>query len=405
MKRKIIVYDMNYFYAQVEERDNPSLKNQAVIVGGKPDERGSIVATCNYVARDYGIHAGMPSHEAFLLCKRAIFIYPRMSLYAEISHQIHLICEEYSDRIEYVALDEGYIDVTNTEHLFGGADKIALEIQRKILERTGLTSSVGVGYSKMSAKLSAGMIKPMGYFNMDTREKWLEVMSDKPVEKISGIGDRIQFRLNIMGINTIKELQEADPYRLKKEFKNVMSEWLLAVAWGYDEREVITEYTEKSIGRSCTLVQNTRDMRIIKNALIDLIKIVCYKTKKRGEFATEIALKIRYNDFQGQSKTKALPFPIDEPMEVLEVVMELWERVDPNKDIRGVGVSLGGFVKTKTKQIALGEDYDLTKKMKIAQLKMDIREKFGYRVIEEVIDSEKEKDDRGKVVRRVYLRI
>ena len=178
--------------------------------------------------------------------------------------------------IEYVALDEGYIDVKNTEWLFGGADKMALELQEKILKITGLTCSVGVGYSKMSAKLAAGMIKPSGYFNMDTREKWLEVMSEKPVEKISGIGDKIQLRLNNIGIHTIKDLQNADIFILRKEFKRVGSEWLHAVAWGYDERDVITEYTEKSIGRSCTLEKNTKDWAWIKNTIIDLIKIVCY---------------------------------------------------------------------------------------------------------------------------------
>ncbi len=99
-----------------------------------------------------------------------------MSHYAEISHQIHLICEEYSDRIEYVSLDEGYIDVTFTEHLFGGADKIALEIQQKILRITGLTCSVGVGYSMMSAKLSAGMIKPLGFFSTGYKNNFFKII-------------------------------------------------------------------------------------------------------------------------------------------------------------------------------------------------------------------------------------
>ena len=361
MKRKIIVYDMNYFYAQVEERDNPTLKTVPVVVGGKPDERGSIVATCNYEARSYGIHAGMSSGDAFRLCKRTIFIHPRMSHYAEISHQIHLICEEYSDRIEYVSLDEGYIDVTFTEHLFGGADKIALEIQQKILRITGLTCSVGVGYSMMSAKLSAGMIKPLGFFNMDTREKWLEVMSPKPVEKISGIGDKTQERLNALDIYTIKDLQDADPFILKREFKKIWSEWLHAVAWGYDEREIISEYTEKSIGRSCTLEKNTKDWAWIKNTIIDLIKIVCYKTQKRKEFATFICLKIRYADFESITRTKSFPEGTNEPMEVLEIIMELWERCDKDREIRAIGVSLGEFKKTKVRQIALGEDYDMEK--------------------------------------------
>lgn len=405
MKRKVIVYDMNYFYAQVEERDNPNLKGIPIAVGGKPDERGGIVATCNYEARSFGVHAGMSSGDAQRLCKRLQFIYPRMSYYGEISHQIHMICEEYSDRIEYVALDEGYIDVTFTEHLFGGADKMALEIQRKILEKTNLTCSVGVGYSKMSAKLAAGMIKPLGYFNMDTREKWLEVMSDKNVEKISGIGDRTQERLNALGIVTIRELQNADPYILKKEFKTVWSEWLMAVAWGYDEREVINEYTEKSIGRSCTLEKNTKDWAWIKNTLIDLIKIVCYKTQKRKEFATFICLTVRYASFQTITRTKSFPEGTNEPKEVLEIIMELWGRCNDNEEIRAIGVSLGEFRKSKVKQIALGEDYDMEKRAKIAKLKAEIRGRFGYKVIEEPIDAEKEKDKNGKIIRRTYLRI
>jgi len=145
-----------------------------------------------------------------------------------------------------------------------------------------------------------------GYFNMDTREKWLEVMSEKPVEKISGIGDKIQERLNNLNIFTIKELQNADPFMLKQEFKKVWSEWLLAVAWGYDEREVVTEYTEKSIGRSCTLSRDTKDWGVIKNTLIDLIKIVSYKVQLRGEIPKHINLKVRYSDFTGIARTKEL---------------------------------------------------------------------------------------------------
>lgn len=405
MGKKIVVYDMNYFYAQVEERDNPKLKGVPVAIGGLPNERGGVIATCNYEARAFGIHAGMPANDAFKLCKSTIFMYPRMEYYKQIAIQIHALCAEYSDTIEYVALDEGYIDVTHTEWLFGGADKIALELQEKILKVTGLTCSVGVGYSKMSAKLAASMIKPLGYFNMDTREKWLEVMSPKPVEKISGIGDRIQERLNAIGIVTIKELQDADIFLLKKEFKKVGSQWLHSVAHGYDERAVITEYTEKSIGRSCTLEKNTKDWAWIKNTLIDLIKIVCYKTQKRKEFATFICLKVRYANFETITRTKSYPEGTNEPKEVLEIIMELWERCHENEDIRAIGVSLGEFRKSKVKQIALGEDYDMEKKAKIAKLKAEIRGKFGYKVIEEPIDAEKEKDKNGKIIRRTYLRI
>ena len=172
-------------------------------------------------------------------------------------------------------------------------------------------------------------------------------MSDKPVEKISGIGDKTQERLNAIDIYTIKDLQDADPFILKREFKKVWSEWLHAVAWGYDEREVVTEYTEKSIGRSCTLEKNTKDWAWIKNTIIDLIKIVCYKTQKRKDFATFICLKIRYADFESITRTKSFPEGTNEPMEVLEIIMELWERCDKDREIRAIGVSLG-------------EDYDIS---------------------------------------------
>ena len=176
-------------------------------------------------------------------------------------------------------------------------------------------------------------------------------------------------------------MQDADPFILKREFKKVWSEWLHAVAWGYDEREVVTEYTEKSIGRSCTLEKNTKDWAWIKNTIIDLIKIVCYKTQKRREFATFICLKIRYADFESITRTKSFPEGTNEPMEVLEIIMELWGRCDKDREIRAIGVSLGEFRKSKVKQIALGEDYDMEKKLSSLNSRQRLEINLGTRLL------------------------
>lgn len=124
-----------------------------------------------------------------------------------------------------------------------------------------------------------------------------------------------------------------------------------------------------------------------------------------GNIPKHINLKVRYADFTGITRTKELHNSINEPKEILAVIEELWERVDKTKDIRAVGVSLGNFTKQKTRQIALGEDYDINKKAKLQELKANIRDKFGYKVIEETIDSDKEKGKNGKVIRGTYLRI
>ncbi len=168
---------------------------------------------------------------------------------------------------------------------------------------------------------------------------------------------------------------------------------------------VNSHFPDGTPGRSCTLEKNTKDWAWIKNTIIDLIKIVCYKTQKRKEFATFICLKIRYADFESITRTKSFPEGTNEPMEVLEIIMELWERCDKDREIRAIGVSLGEFKKTKVRQIALGEDYDMEKKVRLAKLKAEIRNKFGYKVIEETIDCQKEKGKDGKIVRRTYLRI
>jgi len=161
--RKIIHVDMDAFFAAVEQRDNPQLKDKPVIVGGSPDSRG-VVATCSYEARKYGIHSAMASSRAGQLCPHAVFVKPRFQAYKEASQKIHQVFQQYTDLIEPLSLDEAYLDVTETSACDGSATLMAKEIRQKIVESTQLTASAGISYNKFLAKVASDINKPNGQY-------------------------------------------------------------------------------------------------------------------------------------------------------------------------------------------------------------------------------------------------
>ena len=183
MGNTIIHVDMDAFYAAVEARDNPELQGKPLIIGALPGERG-VVSTCSYEARKYGVRSAMPISEAHRLCPNGIYMRPNFHKYEEASGQVHEIWGKYTDLVEYISLDEGFLDVTASMNLFGGAAKIGHEIKEKVKERTGLTCSVGVGYSMMSAKLASEEKKPDGFFEILTPEALKNLILDRNVRII-----------------------------------------------------------------------------------------------------------------------------------------------------------------------------------------------------------------------------
>ena len=168
MERTIIHVDMDMFYAAVEIRDNSELAGKPLIIGALPHERG-VVSTCSYEARTFGVRSAMSIKEAYKLCPHGIYMHPNGYKYIEASSQIHEIWGGYTDIIEYISLDEGFLDVTGSLCLFGGAAKIGHEIKSKVKSHTGLTCSVGIGYSLMSAKLASEEKSLMGFMKYQRR--------------------------------------------------------------------------------------------------------------------------------------------------------------------------------------------------------------------------------------------
>jgi len=201
----IIHVDMDAFYAAVEVRDNPDLRGKPLIVGALPHERG-VVSTCSYEARKYGVRSAMPISEAYRLCPDGIYMRPNFHKYEEASEQVHEIWNDYTDVVEYISLDEGFLDVTGSLGIFGGAEKIGHEIKCRVKSRTGLTCSIGIGYSLMSAKLASEEKKPDGYFEILTPEALINLIADRSVRIIYGVGPRTASELRQIGVHTVRDI-------------------------------------------------------------------------------------------------------------------------------------------------------------------------------------------------------
>jgi DNA polymerase-4/DNA polymerase IV (DinB-like DNA polymerase) len=246
-KQQIIHVDMDAFFAAVEVRDNPELAGKPLIIGSLPHERG-VVATCSYEARVYGVKSAMNIKEAYRRCPDGIYMHPNGRKYKEASKQFHKIWSDYTDIIEYISLDEGFLDVTGSAHLFGGAKAVAYEIKRRTKAEVGLTCSIGVGYSMMSAKLASEEKKPDGYFEILTPEFLRNLIIDRSVRIIYGIGAKTAEELARSGITTVRHI-----YGNRQRVVAILGsqgKQILDLADGIDSRKV-TPYSEmKSLVRS-----------------------------------------------------------------------------------------------------------------------------------------------------------
>ena len=180
MEKIILHVDMDAFYAAVEARDNPELRGKPLIIGALPSERG-VVSTCSYEARKFGVHSAMSIKDAYRLCPHGIYMHPNPRKYEEASNRIHEIWRTYTDMIQYISLDEGFLDITGSAALFGGTKNIGLAIKARTKTETGLTCSVGIGYSLMSAKLASEEKKPDGFFEIPDAKALKALIIDRKV--------------------------------------------------------------------------------------------------------------------------------------------------------------------------------------------------------------------------------
>ena len=318
--RKIIHIDMDAFFAAVEQRDHPELRGKPVIVGGDPGSRG-VVATCSYEARHFGIHSAMSSARAYRLCPQAIFVRPRFEAYRAVSSQIRALFHEYTDLVEPLSIDEGYLDVTRNKKEMASATWIAREILQEIQKRTRLTASAGVSYNKFLAKIASDVNKPAG-LTVITPEQAQEFIDELQVRRFHGVGRVTEQRLQVRGIETGKDLRACSLDELERLFGK-SGRYFYGIARGIDSRPVTPNRVRKSIGKEDTLAEDCGDIGQIMTILGDLADRVSTLVKGKQTSGLTLTLKVKYSDFQTVTRSHTQ----NEPIEDAEVMLALVEQL------------------------------------------------------------------------------
>lgn len=352
--RKILHVDMDAFYASIEVRDNPSLKNRPVVIAKHPNLTGGrgIVATCNYIARQYGIHSAMSAVEAYKLCPKAIFIQGNMDYYREVSQQIRAIFLKYTDVIEPLSLDEAYLDVTVNKINEASALKIAHLIQKEIYETLSLTCSIGVSYNKFIAKIASDYHKPHGITIVTPQEatKFLQAL---PIDKFYGVGVKSIPHFHELGIFNGKDLYQQDLDTLIKHFGK-MGYSLYFKVRGIHNTAVNQQRDRKSIGRERTFTQFLNDEEKIIVQFEKLTQSVMKKVRGLGLLTNSVTIKIRYGNFETITRQMQAEDYFDSYEEAISIVKELWlKHGNLDQEVRLLGVSVSNLLNPETSVIQL----------------------------------------------------
>jgi len=336
--RKIIHIDMDAFYASIEQRNDPSLRGKPVIVSGSPNSR-SVVSTCSYEARKFGVHSAMPASHAYRLCPQGIFVPPHFSEYEEASRQIHEIFSEYTDIIEPLSLDEAYLDVTRNRRGIRSALIIAREIKNKIREKTELTASGGVSYNKFLAKTASDWEKPDG-LTLITPKQAVPFLEELPIGKFFGIGKKTEEHMKNLGIVTGRDLKAYEKWQLIEMFGKSGS-YYFDVVRGIDPRPVQPERIRKSIGREETFSRDIMDGEEIREILRRLSAELEETLRRLETGGKTVTLKVKYHDFQSITRSNSLSRPVSGRRELMEQADILMEKTEIGKrPIRLIGLSL-----------------------------------------------------------------
>ena len=397
---QIVHVDMDMFFAAVEIRDNPELTGKPLIIGALPHERG-VVSTCSYEARKFGVRSAMSIKEAYRRCPQGTYMHPNGHKYVDVSRQIHRIWDDYTDLSEYISLDEGFLDVTGTVGLFGGAENIGREIKRRVKAETGLTCSVGIGYSMMSAKLASEEKKPDGFFQILTPKSLRKLIIDRSVRIVYGVGPQTEAGLNKIGIRTVRDIynnRDAVVHILGNQGQHIIN-----LAYGIDNRVVSTPAKSKSIGKEHTFQENITDREYLKDVLRLIARELSFQIRCDKEFIKTVTLKVTFIDMKKITRSKS-----DEATNKADVIYNtaaaLLDKVE-RRPIRLVGISLSGFTDSVEKQISLFDDVGKNEKHdKLDNVTMDIQKKYGLDSIKsgsELI-SEKRFSKDGKDAKEQY---
>lgn len=333
---------MDAFFAAVEQRDNPELKGQPVVVGGQPDSRG-VVATCSYEAREFGIHSAMPAARAYQLCPHARFVPPRFDAYKQASEDIHKVFKEYTDIIEPLSLDEAYLDVTDVELYAGSATLMAKEIRSSIYKNIQLTASAGIAYNKFLAKLASDQNKPDGQFVIKPGDAEL-YLNTLPIGRFYGVGKVTESKMFASGIKTGGDLRKKSLLELQGIFGN-SAEYYYNISRGIDNRQVTSNYVRKSLGSETTFQEDISDVNEMLSHLNNLLDEVLDSLAKRELLAYTITIKVKYASFTQVTRSHTSDTIISVHNRAIELIPLLLAKTEvEKKTVRLLGLSFSNLI-------------------------------------------------------------
>ena len=332
----VLHVDMDAFYASVEIRERPELADRPVVVGGTGG-RG-VVSSANYLARTYGVRSAMPTAHARRLCPQAVFLPPTFSLYTEASAGVMAIFREITPLVEPLSLDEAFLDVGGAlRRLRMTPGQVGEQIRERVVAEWGITCSVGVSSTKFVAKLASGLAKPDGMLVVP-KPDIIEFLHPLPVSALWGVGKKTAERLAAIGLNRVADVAAMPLARLRRAIGVAAAEHLHALANGHDERAVVPESVDKSVGAEETFEVDHTDRDVVRQELLRLSERTATTLRRRGLRGRTVSIKVRFGDFTTITRSRTLPVATDVTQEIYRTACRLLDEQTPPGAVRLIGV-------------------------------------------------------------------
>jgi DNA polymerase IV len=371
----ILHVDMDAFFVSVELLERPELRGKAVVVGGRPDQRG-VVTAASYEARKYGVHSAMPLRNAGRLCPHAVFLDGHHEKYGEWSDRVAAILGKFSPIVEMVSIDEAYLDLAGTERLHGPPLAAADKLLRTITLTTELPCSAGLATTRLVAKVASDQAKPRGLLWVAPGQE-ARFLAPLPVRKIPGIGEVTERALRALGIETVEQLGEISHDKLEKVF----GQWgdaLYRKARGGDSFEFVIDAEPKSISHNHTFGEDTNDSDALHALLSHLSQKACKRLREAGLATRTLTLTIRYAGFDTHTRAKTLSEPTRLDADIFRAFHALFaEHRDMKRKIRLLGVSLSGL-SHGAEQLDLLDAERRERLEKLTRATDTLRDRFGF---------------------------
>lgn len=339
MKRIIMHYDMDSYFASVEMRENPKLKDVPFVVGE------GVICTASYSARKFGVKSAMPVFLAKKLCPNLKVVPVNKELYFKVSETIQELVKKITDKVEFISLDEGYLDLTGIIEKYPSKLYFANKFKERLKEITGLTCSVGIGYNKLSAKIASDINKPSGIYIFNNSEEFVKYIENRSIRELPGVGKKLEVELLKDGIEKVKDIHNIPYFQLEKKYSSSRALLLYYYSRGIDDSEVENERKAHSIGTENTYRFPLSTEEDVRRELDDVFQKVYDKLVEEKFYAKTLILKLKYSDFTLITRSTSLNKHTNDRVILYDMFENLFSEIEDFTNIRLAGLSVTNLTK------------------------------------------------------------